>query len=277
MINLRIYSKLPVMLLIIFLHAFVSAAEEGANEDLKEEEQVQVIQMIPQIGLTEVNSLKTYAWWKSSKPKFSKILKLFLKKMKADFLEQKIQLKFVSQKLDEKGLAAMDGDYVLSGDLMVNSKDRKNSKLVNLSFYQIKNMKLSLIHVSKVAEFSLSSNFRPLAHYILNPNFERLIDRKDQLVKSNSKEEFLISFKNELNFDELNQIKSELITGLGLKDDTLLSLYTSENSLYVFKLVSKVNPYQKIKNLIFVKGPYQSTVEENSITFSPVVETSDEL
>jgi hypothetical protein len=156
----------------------------------------------------------------------------------------------------------------LTGNLILDAKNKEDHSLLDLSLYKIENKNLNLILVSNVASYTISSNFRTLVVDLkqkLNPSLQS----KDTPLTSEIA--YLVIFENELSFDEINQIRLAISSTLKIPLEDVMLLF-SENNKYTLKIKTSNSPFNLLKDVVFVKGPYQNKINENEMIFSPYTE-----
>lgn len=95
--------------------------------------------VIPRILITEKKSLQSKSWWENKKKKVPSIYNKFLKKIRADFKTQglNINYKLISAEQEINNEKLKKDLYVLSGELILDKKSRSYS-LENLRFSPFK-------------------------------------------------------------------------------------------------------------------------------------------
>lgn len=236
------------------------------SEEEKEPKSLKEILIIPRIRLTEKNSLKSYDWWTSKRPKISKTFKMILKKMQQDFVLESYDLKYVFKPVTKNDISKFNDHYVMFGNLILNSNDKQDFELSGVSFYKIEDGQMKFVFIPSTASQSLADNFRPYASSInVNKHEDENLEMTDV-----SKNSYLIVFKNELNIDELNLIKEKITESLKV-DSSKISLIFFENKKYTFRLKVAKNPFSQLKDLDYINGPYDCILNDKVITFKPVI------
>lgn len=251
----------------LLVSPFSFAADEKKNEVVFEN-----LSVIPRLKLTEKNSLKSYSWWENDKPKIPKIYKLLLRKMKQDFLLEQFDMKFEIKKITKDNMSSFEGYYVLMGNLIVDSEDKKFHELLELSLYKVQNEELKLMFVSQTGAMTLDSSFRTLAMTLKDKKQDQKVitdSSPTKYLNPSSVNSYLVVFENELSFNDLELIKDKIQSLLQLQD-TDISLLYSENKKYTYQLKSAQNPESILKNQAFVNGPYQMVSRDKTITFRPL-------
>lgn len=279
---------------LIFLIGISNVSAETTKTDKnisKENKTVEVleIKIVPRIRLTEINSLKSYTWWnspndetknndlepedklenktdsqesiKKNSLKIPLAFKTLLKKMKADFLKENIDIKFYLSQVNSKNIGEYENFYLITGNLLIDSKNKEKADLTELSFYQIKNSSVNLLFLSQTATFTSESSFRGLGL-----EFNEKINNKIYEKSDYKTSEFLLIFENELNYEELGQIRQSIAENLSI-DINQVKLYSSETNKYTFKLFVTQNPFNKLQSISFVNGPYKTEIKDRQITF----------
>ncbi len=265
----------------LFSTPFTTAETIKKSAEVAVPVQLLEIKVVPRIRLTEVNSLKSYVWWnnapenenlgteakngsteiKTNSLKIPIAFKTLLKKMKEDFLKENIDVKFYLSQVNSKNVGEYENYYLITGNLIIDSKNKERADLTELSFYQIKKSALEMLFLSQTATFTSESSFRGLALEFNDKINDKVYEKPDFNTT-----EFLIIFENELNYEELSQIRLGIQEGLSI-DINQIKLYSSETNKYTFKLFVTQNPYDKIKSLNFVNGPYKTEIKDRQITF----------
>lgn len=235
------------------------------------EAEPETITIVPRIRITDNNTMQSYAWWEKDKFKIPNVYKEFLKKIKDDFALEKYQIKYEVQILTKENMKDHEGLYVLFGNMIYDSKDKKNLTVTDLSLYKIQNGNMDLLVIPNVAFYNLQSSFRP---YALNLKEKLKLTPTLQTESTNPMTQYFVVFENELNYEELNQIKESMKQTLGLKSEDIQLLY-SETGKYTFQLKINRNPAALLKDVIFVNGPYQSAVNDHTIVFKPMAEDTE--
>lgn len=257
----------------IFNLHYASAAEKKIDTPIAA---VETLKIIPRIKVTEINSLKSYAWWENDKPKIPKVYKLLLGKIKRDFLLENYNIEYVIKKVSPQTMPNFNGSFMVFGTLLIDANNPKFHELRDLTIYQIKNGAMNMTLVSSLATLNLQSSFRTVALDLkdrLNPTSNAEAQSKAFLDVSTSKK-YLLVFENELSFSELNSIKEKVKETLNLESQDISLLYSEENK-YTFQLRSSKDPEEALKSLTLVNGPYNvSRADASTIVFKTL---TDEL
>lgn len=195
------------------------------------------------------------------KIKTPKIFQDVLKKMKVDFFSENINLDFFLTPISAENISSYEDYFVLTGNLVLDSKNKKTVELNELSFYQIKNSKLNLLFISQITNFTAHSSFQGLAKELNDQ-----LSNKIYSTKTNSDSYYTVVFESELEFEELKSIQLNLKKALSL-DLNQVQLFASEKNRYTFNVFTNSDPFDKIKNLTFVNGPYKHEVSDKTIVF----------
>jgi hypothetical protein len=246
-------------------------ASDSLKKDVHEENQK--ILVIPRIKLIEKNSLKSYSWWEKEDPKVPNIYKLILNKLKDDFLLEKLDVEIAFKKINKDNMSEFENSFVVFGTLVLDSLNKSEHKLKDFSFYKIENGQLKFLMLSNTEDLDIKSNFRSIAVVLKEKinNFSIDIKPKNEADEWKPKNSYLIVFENELSYEELNQIRASIKEALN-EDINNVKLLYSETKKYTFQVISKNNPFELLKKTIFVNGPYEFEVIENSLIFKPYTE-----
>lgn len=240
-------------------------------KDKKEEIVIENLNVIPRIKVTEKNSLKTYNWWEEKKPRIPKAYKLILKKLKDDFLLEHYNVEYAFKVLSKDNLPTFNDYYILSGNLIIDAKNKDQHELVDLTVYKINNSAMDLILISNIESQDTDTNFRTYAQRLKDKLTEKTEAASSQYLDTQAAKKFLIVFENELGYEELKQIQTNIAEHLKLGADKIQLLY-SENKKYTFELKTNLNPFVALQGMVFINGPYSSEVLENTIVFKPLVQ-----
>jgi hypothetical protein len=192
--------------------------------------------------------------------------------MRQDFLLEKYDVKFEIKKITKENMPSFEGFYVLMGNLIVDSEDKKFHELLELSLYKVQNSELQLVLVSQTAVLNLDSSFRSLALTLKEKQqYQKTAASSltSKYLNAEALNSYLVVFENELSFDDLELIKVKIQVLLKLQDSDISLLY-SENKKYTYLLKSAQNPITVLKDQAFVNGPYQMVSADKTITFKPL-------
>ncbi len=280
----NLYSNILLYLLILISTKIgysqnIEKKEPTKISNLATKEVLKII-VVPRIKMTEKNSLKSYSWWISqtepletemapvsvpNKLKIPVAFKQVLKKMKDDFLKENIDMEFMLSNVNSSNIKNFENYYLITGNLILDSKNIESADLNEISFYQIKNSALNLVFLSRTGTFTSDSSFRGLTQelndQILNKSSNKIYEKHNSPGN-----EYQVIFESELTFEELGQIRVTIKDSLGIGLENV-QLYTSENNKYTFKIYAPSNPFEVLKKLVFVNGPYKNEILDNQIIF----------
>ncbi len=258
---------------LIFFFLILAIAPHINAEELS----VQKLLIVPRIKLTEKNSLKSYEWWNSPKPKISKIYKQILKKIKQDFLLESFEIDYQIKTIGKENMNLFEGYFVLLGNLVIDSKNKQFHELIDLSLFEIKNGTMNLVGIASQEILNSRSSFRSFAKSLNEKATNAAlpeVNTKPKYLNSTDAGIYFVVFENELSYNELKQIKEKMqkILGIGKED---VSLLFSESKKYTFQLKSSKNPEPILVKEAFVKGPYQTFMNENTLVFKTIAPEED--
>lgn len=226
---------------------------------------------LPYITIINAENLVSYKWWEAKSKKVPEVYKDILKKIMAGLKEESVALGFsfvtttdlsaeTIQKLMDNGVG-----HLITGKLIFDVDKPEEFILKDLKVSSFKDPNEIFLQAND-QDITTLDEVQALGKKMGFQYF-----RKENYVATPEKPHGFIRFETTLTYLEIEKIMDQIKTDVQGVESIKIHSFTGDEVTFAITPLS-VALLQKVSELHFLKGPYKTSVAENTLTLMPYKE-----